>query len=80
MEPNKKKYQWPAFCLGILLVGVLIQAAGWLKGDRLVFPDVGEILQAVFRLPDLPQEDSADALAIAMTHLHQRRLAGLRAR
>ena len=38
------------------------------------------MMQAVFRLPDLPQEDSADALAIAMTHLHQRRLAGLRAR
>jgi len=50
MEPNKKKYQWPAFCLGILLVGVLIQAAGWLKGDRLVFPDVGGILKAFFRL------------------------------
>ena len=50
MERNKKKNQWPAFCLGILLVGVLIQAAGWLKGDRLVFPDVGEILKAFFRL------------------------------
>lgn len=39
-----------AFCLGILLVGALIQAAGWLKGDRLVFPGVGEILQAFVRL------------------------------
>ena len=39
-----------AFCLGLLLVGVLIQAAGWLKGDRLVFPDVGEILAAFVRL------------------------------
>ena len=39
-----------AFCLGILLIGLLIQAAGWLKGDRIVFPGVGEILQAFFRL------------------------------
>jgi NitT/TauT family transport system permease protein len=40
----------PAFCLGILLVGLLIQTAGWLKGDRVVFPDVGEILSAFVRL------------------------------
>ena len=40
----------PAFCLGILLVGVLIQVAGSLRGDRLVFPGVGEILSAFFRL------------------------------
>ena len=34
------------------------------------------MMQAVFRLPDLPQEDSADALAIAMTHLHARLVPG----
>ena len=39
-----------AFCLGILLIALLIQAAGWLKGDTLVFPPVGEILRAFFRL------------------------------
>ena len=50
MEPNKRKNETLAFCLGILLVGVLIQTAGWLKGDRLVFPDVGEILAAFVRL------------------------------
>lgn len=50
MARNKKSNETPAFCLGILLVGVLIQAAGWLKGDRLVFPDVGEILAAFARL------------------------------
>ena len=38
------------FCLGIVLIGVLIQAAGALKGDALVFPGVGEILRAFFRL------------------------------
>ena len=49
MRRNKKQ-DTLAFCLGILLVGALIQAAGWLKGDRLVFPDVGEILAAFVRL------------------------------
>jgi NitT/TauT family transport system permease protein len=50
MERNNKRNSTLAFCLGILLVGVLIQAAGWLKGDRLVFPGVGEILAAFVRL------------------------------
>ena len=50
MERNKKQKQWPAFCLGILLIAALIQAAGWLKGDRLVFPGTGDILKAFFRL------------------------------
>lgn len=39
-----------AFCLGILLIGVLLQAAGSLKGDVLVFPGVAEILRAFVRL------------------------------
>ena len=50
MEQNNRKADTLAFCLGILLTGMLIQAAGWLKGDRLVFPDVGEILAAFARL------------------------------
>ena len=49
MERNKKGLNTLAFCLGILLAGMLIQAAGWLKGDRLVFPDVGEILRTFVR-------------------------------
>ena len=39
-----------AFCLGIVLIGVVLQAAGDFKGDALVFPPVGEILQAFVRL------------------------------
>ena len=39
-----------AFCLGILLIGVLMQLAGWLKGDDLIFPGVDEILRAFGRL------------------------------
>ena len=50
MEQNKKGLNTLAFCLGILLAGVLIQTAGWLKGDRLVFPDVGEILRTFVRM------------------------------
>ena len=50
MERNKKIRETLAFALGVLLVGVLIQAAGWLKGDQLVFPGAGEILRAFFRL------------------------------
>ena len=38
------------FCLGIVLIGVVIQAAGALKGDALVFPGVDEILRAFVRL------------------------------
>ena len=38
------------FCLGIVLIGVLVQAAGTLKGDILVFPGVDEILRAFVRL------------------------------
>ena len=39
-----------AFCLGILLIGALIQLAGRMKGDALVFPGVDVILRAFFRL------------------------------
>ena len=39
-----------ASCLGVLLIGALLQGAGWLKGDALVFPGVGEILRAFVRL------------------------------
>ncbi len=44
-----------AFVLGIILIGCLIQAAGWIKNDRLVFPDVLEILRAFFRLIRTPR-------------------------
>ena len=50
MEQNKKSREIPVFCLGIALAALLVQAAGWLKGDQLVFPDVGEILTAFIRL------------------------------
>ena len=43
-----------AFVLGIILIGCLIQVAGLIKNDRLVFPDVIEILRAFFRLITTP--------------------------
>ena len=50
MKKSSKFSESLAFVLGIILIGCLIQAAGWIKGDRLVFPDVPEILRAFFRL------------------------------
>ena len=67
MEQNKRIRDFLAFCLGILLVGGLIQAAGWLKGDRLVFPDVGEILRACIRL--LGEEKTWRQIATTLLHL-----------
>ncbi len=49
MGRNKQK-ETLAFVLGIILIGCLIQAAGWMKNDRLIFPNVIEILRAFFRL------------------------------
>ena len=49
MEQHKKNETLP-FCLGILLIAFLLQIAGWLKGDRLVFPGTLDILRAFFRL------------------------------
>ena len=67
MARNKRSNETPAFCLGIVLVGVLIQAAGWLKGDSLVFPDVGEILHVFFRL--LCEGKTWRMIGTTLTHL-----------
>lgn len=52
---RSKSKDFCTFCLGLVLIGALIQAAGALKGDRLVFPGVGEILQAFLRLITTPK-------------------------
>ena len=69
MQRNKKLLNAGAFCLGILLCGLLVQGAGWLKGDRLVFPGVGEILHAFFRL--LGQEKTWRQILTTLLHLAQ---------
>ncbi|MBQ6517753.1 MAG: ABC transporter permease subunit [Anaerolineaceae bacterium] len=47
---QSKNTEFTAFFLGIILIGCLIQAAGWIKGDNLVFPNLPDILRAFFRL------------------------------
>lgn len=39
--------------------------------------DMQRMVMRLFSLPELPQEDAADALAIALAHLHARRFAAL---
>ena len=56
-------------CLGIILIGCLIQAAGWVKHDRLVFPDVIDILRAFFRL--LGQRETYRKIGVTLLHLLQ---------
>ena len=51
---RSKASEFLAFALGIILIGCLIQAAGWIKNDHLVFPDAAEILRAFFRLLTTP--------------------------
>lgn len=55
------------FCLGIVLIGVVVQAAGALKGDALVFPGVEEIMRAFFRL--ITAEKTYALIWTTMKHL-----------
>ncbi len=54
-------------CLGILLIGGFIQAAGIIKGDSLVFPGVPQILSAFFRL--IRSAETWKKIGITLTHL-----------
>ena len=47
---KEQKGSATAFCLGIILIGAILQAGGALKGNRVVFPGLPEIGQALFRL------------------------------
>ena len=66
---NKNLSRTLAFCLGILLVGVLVQAAGALRGDRLIFPGVGRILATFFRL--LGEGRTWEMIGRTLLHLAQ---------
>lgn len=50
MSLNKRIADLISFCLGILLIGVMIQWAGNVKDNALVFPGVQEIGKAFLRL------------------------------
>ena len=49
-DTGRRAGEWTAVCLGVILLGMIVQAAGWMKGDALVFPGVPRILRAFFRL------------------------------
>ena len=56
-----------AFCLGIVLIGAMIQGAGALKGNDLVFPGVTEILRAFLRL--LGEAKTWQRIGVTMAHV-----------
>lgn len=68
MERSKLR-ELLTYCLGILLIGALVQAAGWVKNDRLVFPDVTEILRAFLRL--LGEGETYRKIGVTLLHLLQ---------
>lgn len=55
------------FCLGIILIGILIQILGKAKGEPLVFPGVLEILRTFFALLRNPRTYSM--ILTTITHL-----------
>ena len=50
MKQNNNQFHFLSFCLGIVLIALLIQAGGLFHGNRIVFPDIREIWQALLRL------------------------------
>jgi NitT/TauT family transport system permease protein len=64
---KNKRSQTFAFCLGILLVGLLVQLAGSLRGDRLIFPGVRQILAVFFRL--LGEAGTWQKILVTLLHL-----------
>ena len=66
MRQNKLK-DILTFCLGIVLIGAVVQGAGALQGDALVFPGVDEILKAFFRL--ITEEKTYALIWTTMKHL-----------
>lgn len=56
-----------ALCLGVVLIGCLLQAAGTAKGDVLVFPGVGEIMKAFVRL--LTEQQTWRMIGTTMGHV-----------
>ena len=66
MTQNKRS-RTLAFCLGILLTGALVQIAGSLRGDNLIFPGVGQILSVFFRL--LGERSTWQRIGVTLLHL-----------
>ena len=66
MRPSKARDAL-AFCLGIVMIGAMIQGAGALKGNDLVFPGVTEILRAFLRL--LGEAKTWQRIGVTMAHV-----------
>jgi len=64
---ERSKRETLIFCLGIILLGTLVQAAGMMKGDRIVFPGVFEILKAFFQL--LEKGQTYAKIFVTLRHL-----------
>lgn len=66
MIRNKKYQRIISFVSGFIVLAVLVQLAGSQRGNRIVFPELGEICKAFFRL--LREEKTY--IAIGVTFLH----------
>ena len=64
---RKKGESLTAFCLGIVMIGAILQAGGLVKGNRIVFPGLPEIGQAFFRL--LFDEATWQKIGVTMQHV-----------
>ena len=64
---KKRKHSGIAFCLGLILIGILLQAGGMLRGNRVVFPGLPEIGQALFRL--LGTSSTYQKIGITLLHV-----------
>ena len=67
MMRNNRFSSFAAFCLGIGAILLLIQAGGAFRGNRIVFPDVREIGEALVRL--LLQRETYIRIGETMLHL-----------
>ena len=64
---RKGIYSAVAFCLGMILIGFLLQAGGIIKGNKVVFPDLHEIMQALFNL--LRSRNTYSKIATTLMHV-----------
>lgn len=64
---KKSKHSGIAFCLGLILIGILLQAGGMLRGNRVVFPGLPEIGQALFHL--LGTSSTYQKIGITLLHV-----------
>ena len=67
MVKNNRTMNFIAFCLGFVLILLLIQAGGVLRGNRIVFPDLREIGKAMIHL--LSRGETYAQIGTTMLHL-----------